>query len=164
MQSNASTADGGSCQDLIQQLQAAIETTFQSIVLPFEGVSVHDAADGEDAVRIRATITFEGDLEGHVLIHCSLSGAHDISRGMLMLEEGDPLELSDVVDAMGECANLVAGVLKRNAFDTAGTVKMSCPKVEVDAPEQVFPRPDAQLAYKLVRGVSAAEVWVNRAA
>lgn len=160
MQSNGSTADG----ELIAQLQKAIETTFASIVLPFEGVGLEDAKDGGEGVRVRATIKFDGDLEGHVLLHCSLSGAHDISRGMLMLEEGDPLELNDVVDAMGECANLVAGVLKRNAFDTAGTVRMSTPKVEVDAPDAVFPRPDAQLAYKLVRGVSAAEVWVNKAA
>lgn len=71
MQSNESTAKGGVTKDLIQQLQEAIETTFSSIILPFEGVQVQDAEDTEGAVRVRATITFEGDLEGHVLIHCS---------------------------------------------------------------------------------------------
>ena len=149
--------------DLIAQLQKAIEATFESIVLPFEGVETSAAAEGGDNenVTVRATINFEGDVEGHVLIHCSLSGAHDISRGMLMLEEGDPLELEDVQDAMGECANMVAGVLKRNAFDDAGHVVMSCPVVEVDAPEMEFPSPDAQLAYRLNRGVSAAEVWIK---
>ena len=157
--------------DLIEQLQRAIETTFESIVLPFQGVAMEDVESGSpsdeshNGVRVRATIEFEGDIEGHVLIHCSLGGAHDISRGMLMLEEGDPLEIEDVVDAIGECANLVAGVLKRNAFDGAGEVRMGCPKVEVEPPEAVFPKPDAQLAYKLVRGVSAAimastsQVW-----
>lgn len=163
MRSNDSTSEAARSGELTRQLQTAIETTFASIVLPFEGVEV-EAAESDDAVRIRATVTFEGDLEGHVLIHCSLGGAHDISRGMLMLEEGDPLELSDVVDAMGECANLVAGVLKRNALDAAGTVRMSCPSVEIEGAHQAFPTPDAQLAYKLVRGVSAAEVWLKKSA
>ena len=168
MPSNESMSDGqgaskGEVHDgLIEQLQAAIESTFESIVLPFEGVEVHDAEEGEENVTVRATINFDGDVEGHVLIHCTLSGAHDISRGMLMLEEGDPLELEDVQDAMGECANLVAGVLKRNAFDKTGEVRMSCPTVEVDAQVKQFPDPDAQLAYKLIRGVSAAEVWVRQ--
>ena len=87
----------------------------------------HDAAKiSLDRVDIEATVGISGDHTGTIVLGCT---ALDITRGLLMLEDSEPIELDDIKDAIGECANMLGGTLKTKALDAAGSYSLGIPTV-----------------------------------
>lgn len=125
--------------------------------LPVEGLS------GERRVAFEAVVEFSGPATGAVILRVSPDGATDIARGLLMLEAGDPVEVDEIKDALGECANMVSGSLKCKALDPTGEFTLGVPtidaRVDYDKAE-----PRGSLLYRLAEGCTAVEVWMKEAA
>ena len=75
-----------------------------------------------------------------------------------MLEAQDPIELEEIQDAIGECANMLTGTLKTNVLDPSGAFTLGIPKVEAFTNrEPVNCR--GSLVYKLSEGHAEIEIW-----
>jgi chemotaxis protein CheX len=85
------------------------------------------AADRPGDSAILSSITFKGGIEGCMTVHCDPPCAQRIAMGMLCAEEV-PGE-AEVVDAMGEIANLVMGGIKTRLLDEAKEIQISIPSV-----------------------------------
>jgi len=87
----------------------------------------------------------------------------DIARGLLMLDEGDAIDVAEAADALGECANMVTGVVKTRMLDPRGHFDLSCPKIN-GAPPKAGQQRAGTLAYELTHGVIAVEIWLEKKA
>lgn len=79
-------------------------------------------------VTLLGTITFAGSLEGCLGICCDMDGAKAIAAGMLCMDSPDELSDEDLVDAMGEIANMVMGAVKTRIQDDVD-IMISIPAV-----------------------------------
>lgn len=91
-----------------------------------------EAAQGSD-LSVHALVDFQGAHAGTLSVACTGDGAEGLARGLLMLAPEDPLAREEIEDAVKECANMVAGVLKTRAFGADGDARLSVPRI-VDAP------------------------------
>ena len=165
-------------EELLSALQDAMQEVFTTMVFTICESAVHDmegrdprsrdqgiAVEGPEGDKvftrfdIDAEVDFTGELDGWVILRCSAEGAMDIARGLLMLEEGEALDVAEAADAIGECANMVTGVVKTKMLDPAGQFEISCPKININDPAKVGTRTET-LAYKLAHGVVAVEIWI----
>ncbi len=64
----------------------------------------------DDAVR--ASVTIEGPWRGRVQITCPPLTASELSNAVLGQEPGTPVDDEDVIDVLGELANVVGGAVK----------------------------------------------------
>jgi CheY-specific phosphatase CheX len=110
------------------------------------------------AVHKQVVIGFDGDAKGHVVLRCSLETANSITRGLLMMDESEELELSAINDALGECANMLAGSLKTKALDPVGNFQLGLPDFGEPKPEGEM---EGGLVYKVAEGVMSVEVWLS---
>lgn len=177
-------ADGGGShvaireEELLGALQDAMQDVFTTMVFTICEAAVHRASDADPRERqagievestdgeavfahfdIDAEVEFHGDLEGWVVLRCSAEGAMDIARGLLMLEEGEALDVAEAADAIGECANMVTGVVKTKMLDPRGEFTIGCPKINISEGGRSGVRAGT-LAYRLSRGVVAVEIWL----
>jgi len=101
---------------------------FESMVfLPLEPSDSTEPTPEE--ATLLATITFTGTLQGHLSVSCSRLAARAIAAGMLCMESADELADEDVVDAMGEIANLVMGSVKTRVQGEVAALDLSIPSV-----------------------------------
>jgi chemotaxis protein CheX len=84
--------------------------------------------DPSDAAYL-ASITFRGGVEGCLGVHCDPTCARAIAAGMLCSETPDGLGNSDVIDALGEIANMVMGGVKTRIQDQIKDIALSIPSV-----------------------------------
>lgn len=119
-------------------------------------------AHGTHDVAIEAIVEFSGMAHGAVLLRCTHAGATDIARGLLMLGAEEAVELAEVRDALGECANMVTGVLKRRALDPHGDFRLSLPKIGTHVGGEM-PTRVGTLVFKLAEGCTGIEIWLNDA-
>jgi CheY-specific phosphatase CheX len=161
---------------LLDTLHTCVDEVFALMVCSFNEAAIKqvDAADvqSDDAIRFReqdgpaksveveeqVTIRFNGDANGCVVLRCSLEGADNIARGLLMLEEGGFLELSAIRDALGECANMLAGSLKTKALDPVGSFKLGLPSF---SDPMHAGNMEGALVYRVAEGVMSVEVWLD---
>ncbi len=80
-------------------------------------------------VTLLGTITFAGNLEGCLGVCCDTEGARAIAAAMLCMESPDDLAEEDLVDAMGEIANMVMGAIKTRIQDDYTSLLISIPAV-----------------------------------
>lgn len=154
------------CQrELLVHLEAAVDnvfTTMLSTVCELVESNSGAAVAVDDArlanVSIEAIVEFEGPAVGAVVLRCSPEGAADIARGLLMLGAGDTIELSEVHDALGECANMVTGALKTSALDPHGAFRLAVPRIDTQVSVQ-HPHQAGRLVYELAQGSAAVEIW-----
>ena len=165
--------------ELMGALQDAMQEVFTTMVFTICESAVHKADDSNprqreagiavagpdgDAVYttfdVDAEVEFKGDLNGWVVLRCSAEGAMDIARGLLMLEEGDALDVAEAADAIGECANMVTGVVKTKMLDPRGDFTIGCPQINLEQTDRAALR-TGTLAYRLKRGVVAVEIWIE---
>ncbi len=105
----------------------AVDEIFSSMI--FMDIAVMDevpaSLDGEN--MLSGMIGFAGDLKGTILIHLPASVAIAITNAFLELdlEEVD----SEVKDAIGELANMVAGGFKYHLPDNGQSTQLSIPSV-----------------------------------
>ncbi len=84
-------------------------------------------ADRPSDSAFLASITFTGGIEGCLSVHCDPPCAQRIAAGMLCAE-GTPGE-AEVIDAMGEIANLVMGGVKTRLLNEVKEIQISIPSV-----------------------------------
>lgn len=159
-------------EELLDVLRESVSEVFSSTVTQFkQAAEVHEESDtslaiADDsgkrltaAIDLEAAVSFEGDLKGSVVVRCSAQGAMDIARGLLMLDAETSLAVQEVEDALGECANMVSGVLKRRALDPKGTFKLGLP--EIRHAHKVSGERGGMLVYQLSEGVVSMELWLD---
>ena len=161
---------------LLETLKTSIEDTFSAMLIHFSEAA-HQVRPSEEnhvkgcsadeeqhplEIEYESSVKFEGALNGAVVLRFSAHGAQDVARGLLMLEEGDALELEDICDALGECANLVSGALKNKVLDPVSQFTMSVPTTCGPlASGESTQGHGSTLAYHLTRGQLTAEVWLD---
>ncbi|MBK7877311.1 MAG: chemotaxis protein CheX [Planctomycetes bacterium] len=148
--------------ELLGHLEAAVDkvfTTMLSTVCELVEGTTAPHAPALSNVSIEAVVGFSGPAHGAVVLRCSPEGAADIARGLLMLGEGDTVELAEVRDALGECANMVTGALKTRALDPHGDFRLTVPTIDTCVSVPV-PHHGGRLVYKLAQGSAAIEIWL----
>ncbi len=163
-----------STSELLAHLQSAVQDVFQTMLntmvtlIEPAGCGNEPRAplpDPGDAPRVQleAVVAFHGPQNGAVVLQCTAEGATDIARGLLMLDAGTSIPLADVQDAIGECANMVAGSLKTRALDPYGEFKLGLPKFGAGAPHACA-RSAGQLRFRMSQGCAAIEIWMEEPA
>ena len=155
---------------LVDVLKDSVEEVFASFVLMFRTVSIESGmnitGDGpgepptDESVHTEAIVHFTGDQAGAVVLRCSTQGALVISRALLMLREDDEREEEEIADALGECANMVTGVLKTKALDPVGSFHLGLPEIR-PAVSSAEHADHSQLIYELSGGLFKAEIWLD---
>lgn len=152
--------------ELLSHLEVAVKDVFttmcpamRELVASTDPHPVLDGVKPAEHVSIEAVVEFSGPAIGAVVLRCTPEAAADIARGLLMLGEGDTVELAEVRDALGECANMVTGALKTRALDPHGTFRLGVPKLDtrVNLPQ---PRRCGQLVFRVSQGAAAIEIWL----
>ena len=148
-------------QELIEKLKESILEIF-SMMTSVHEKSADDGAgeNGQEQIfDIEAIVRFHGRLEGYVVLRWSHEGAAEMARGLLMAEPDEELEHEEITDAIGECANMVAGSLKTKALDPIASFSLGIPEVFSPITLKAGHKGGA-LVYDLTSGVMAAEIWL----
>lgn len=132
---------------LADDLRASVQQVLATMVEGGCDCLGADAAASE--ARLHAQVEFQGAHRGVLSVVCDESGAEDLARGLLMLGPDDPLGPEEVADALKECANMVAGVLKTRAFGSDGDARLSVPRL------QSAPAPAGALLWRVRGGTMA---------
>ena len=123
-------------EELIDVLKDCVREVFVSMLFSFdagdacepEGDAIAPALPSEPGgFDCGIEVEFSGAVSGAVVLRAGRQAAEEITRSMLMMEPDEVLEDEDVVDALGECVNLVAGTLKTRALDPLGTFQLAVP-------------------------------------
>lgn len=107
-------------------LEGAQEVFETMMFMTVERCSDTEGIDGE---AVLGSITFTGDVEGCVSICCSQHCAKTIAMNMLAMESDEEVSEDDMMDAMGEVANMVMGAVKTRVADSVGDLQVSIPSV-----------------------------------
>ena len=109
--------------------ESAKEAFETMIFLPIENTNGQSDPEQSDATSLIGTITFTGQVQGSFSILAPMLGVEKIARAMLMMEPEDPMEGSDMCDALGEVVNLVLGGIKTRLNEVAPDIQISIPSV-----------------------------------
>jgi chemotaxis protein CheX len=108
-------------------LLSSAKEVFESMVfLALE--EVEDLAPCDEAAFL-GTVTFIGDIEGCLSVCFGQACARDIAAGMLCMETPEELADEDIVDAIGEIANMVIGTVKTSLQGQVDNITISIPSV-----------------------------------
>jgi CheY-specific phosphatase CheX len=159
-------------EELLDVLRESVHEVFSSTVSSFKqatqvveqgerALSIRDDSGNHvtAAIDLEAAVKFTGQLNGAVVVRCSAQGAMDIARGLLMLDANTSLAVPEIEDALGECANMVSGVLKRRALDPRGSFALGLP--EIRRTRQENGKRGGMLVYQLSEGVVSMELWLD---
>ena len=110
---------------------AAAEEVFSTMIFMEVKKSVEQSrrAGIEEGDTILGLISFKGDLEGCLGIHCHLSCAKAIAQNMLGMAPSEELDKAEICDAIGEVANMVMGSIKTRLQETVTSLDVSIPTV-----------------------------------
>ncbi len=109
-------------------LLSSAKEVFESMVL-LALEEVEDEAPGVQDVTLLGTITFTGDLQGCLGVCFSWACARDIAAAMLCMDSPETLSDDDVIDAIGEIANMVMGAVKTRFQGEVQHISISIPSV-----------------------------------
>lgn len=108
-------------------LDAAKEVFASMVSMPMERLT--DPTSQNEEETYLATITFTGDLEGCFGISCNCTCARAVAAGMLCMDDGSALSDSEIIDAIGEVANMVMGGVKTRVQHEVTNIEISIPSV-----------------------------------
>ncbi len=114
-------------------------------------------------VDIEAVVDFSGETSGSVVLRATANGALDIARKLLMMEDDEAVDLEEIEDAMGECANMVTGALKTRVLDPEGNFTLSVPRIDARVHVE-HEHPAGGLVFELSEGPLAVEIWLSEKA
>ncbi|HTF91000.1 MAG TPA: chemotaxis protein CheX [Planctomycetota bacterium] len=117
-------------------------------------------AEVGQAIHVEARVHIEGPLRGWISLSCTAQAAGDLARGLLRLHSTEVLTKAEVEDALGECANMIAGVMKTGMLDPRGSYTISTPRFRNGDDQRDCPR--GTLAYRLCAGTLNAELWLDQ--
>ena len=151
-------------EQILVQMKEAMEEVFNSMLDTVAKLVLQAGPDrpGEAAehIDVEAVVEFSGEPSGAVILRAETAGATDLARKMLMMEEGEAIELEEIQDALGECANMVTGSLKTRALDPFGTFELSTPRIDRRVNVHYEHR-GGRLVYELSKGNVAVEIWLS---
>ena len=108
-------------------LESAKEVFASMVSMPMERTT--DPEPQSEDPAFLATLTFTGDVEGCFGITCSCECAQAVATGMLCMEPGSALSDSEVIDAIGEIANMIMGGVKSRVQHEVANIEISIPSV-----------------------------------
>ncbi len=112
-------------------------------------------------IAYEVIVEFTGPMDGVVVMRCQESCASSITRGMLMMEETEPVATADIHDALGECTNMLGGFFKRQALDPTGTFYLGIPRIEQYVAADNLSE-QGHLVYELSDSQASVEVWLGK--
>lgn len=129
MAETAATGSPFARETLRQALQETLEGVFATMLAkPVALVAVADGSSSPiDVGNIVANVALRGEREGTVSLVCNPGAARTLAASLLMADEPSTLDEAEVLDAIGECANMVAGGLKTRVFDPVGEWALGTP-------------------------------------
>jgi len=152
--------------ELLEHLEIAVKDVFTTMCPTLSELTTSrertppaESALASSNVSLEAVVEFSGPATGAVVLRCTPEAGADIARGLLMLGARDTVELDEVRDALGECANMVTGALKTRALDPHGTFRLSVPKLDTRA-ALAEPRRCGRLVFQVSEGSAAIEIWL----
>ena len=156
--------------ELLETLRECVQEVFAMMMATIDEAVVHSSdeksvaenAAGEietEATDVEAVVSFHGQIDGFVVLRCTALGAVDVARTLLMMEDGETLQLEEITDALGECVNMIAGSLKTKALDPVADFQLGLPTA-ARVPKNEAEYRCGSLAYKLSEGLFAAELWL----
>jgi chemotaxis protein CheX len=122
---NGSMITGASLADAV--LDSAREVFDSMIFIPIEPNDPAPVAAGEAALL--ATITFTGEVKGCFGLCLDQPGARAVAAAMLCMDDTEDLTENDVIDAVGEIANMVMGGIKTRLQENVRDLEISIPSV-----------------------------------
>ncbi|MEN6427327.1 MAG: chemotaxis protein CheX [Phycisphaerales bacterium] len=108
-------------------LEGAKEVFASMVSMPMERLA--DPASQNEAEMFLATITFTGDLEGCFGIACDCTCARAVAASMLCMDDSSSLGDSEIIDAIGEIANMIMGGVKTRVQHEVTNIEISIPSV-----------------------------------
>jgi len=78
---------------------------------------------------ISATIKFESDVQGRLVISAPRSLATQVAADMLCLDPGDAEAMAQAANAVAELANVLGGVLVAQLFGSTGKWQLGLPTI-----------------------------------
>ena len=152
--------------ELLDSLRQAADEVFSVMMGAAGGQSgePHESTpcdvQGDGPYDLEAAVSFSGTPSGVVLLRCCSQSAEGITRSLLMMEPDEEVELEDIKDALGECANMVTGSLKTKLLDPRGEYQLSTPTIDtcVDVEHE---HQAGKLAYELTSGPVSIEIWLS---
>lgn len=106
----------------------------------------------------QVVIPFVGTFNGRIVLRFTIESGEDIARGLLMMDESEPIDNSAVCDALCECANMVAGTLKTKALDPVGQHQLGLPSLSCPIEAGQL---EGELVYRVAKGVMSVEIWLD---
>lgn len=164
---------------ILDALEDGVEDVFKAMIASFHDAAVRrlepiepresthicylDEACMYRTVQVdeQVFIRFTGDLSGHLVLRCTLTCALNLARGMLMMDEDEALEIEAVRDALGECANILAGSLKTKVLDPKGEFHLGIPEFVHAPPAGTM---GGTQVFCLSDDVISIEIWMDAAA
>ncbi len=153
--------------EILDHVKESVEEVFgtmlNTIATMVERSGSSGGNDEAPKVDIEAVVEFTGTPNGAVLLRATADGATDIARKLLMMEDDEAIDLEEIEDALGECANMVTGSLKTRVLDPRGSFVLGTPtiatKIHVDHEHRT-----GRLVFELAEGNVAVEVWLDEEA
>lgn len=152
-------------QEILDQVKESVEEVFSTMLDTVATLVDQEHCLGEDCekIDIEAVVGFCGDPSGAVVLRATTEGATDIARKLLMMEEDEAVDVEEIQDALGECANMVTGSLKTRALDPRGDFQLSTPTIDAKVHVE-HEHKTGRLVYQLAEGNIAVEIWLSEAA
>lgn len=159
-------------QDLIRGLRSSVDEVFATMLSTLGVHTKHGDAcliggppstgkDAHDPITVEARVEIRGPLQGWITLTCTARAADNIARGMLLVGANDVLAQDEIEDALKECANMIAGVLKSEMLDARGSYTIGIPSISTRQAADLHAR--GSLAYRICAGTFNAELWLDRA-
>lgn len=115
---------------LVEELVSGVKEVFSTMIMVDVNDTTAFSTDQEDeTVELTSIIGFGGDLTGMVAIQCSGLFARKMTASFLGMEIAEIDD--DVIDAVGEVANMVAGSMKTSFKRQGKDITIAIPNTVV---------------------------------
>ena len=116
--------------ELLSNLMTSTEEVFETMVFkPLVRMPPVDTDADRRGANVVATVAFAGHRRGLVCIHSSVDAARNIAGAMLGMAEDEIT--SEIPDAMGEVANMVAGTFRNKLAAIEPASAIAVPTVTI---------------------------------
>jgi chemotaxis protein CheX len=116
-------------QQLVGAIKASVEKIFSTMIfLEIRESSPTDVVS-DLSQCLSGLVGFGGTMPGIVGLHLGEELAREITASMLGMESDEVGEASDVIDAVGEITNMIAGEMKMHLQKQDGDLHLSLPSV-----------------------------------
>lgn len=116
--------------ELLSNLMTSTEEVFETMVFkPLVRMEPVETEPERKGANVVATVAFAGHRRGLVCIHSSVDAARNIAGAMLGMAEDEIT--SEIPDAMGEVANMVAGTFRNKLAAIEPASAIAVPTVTI---------------------------------